>query len=245
MKIDRDACTGCELCHPYCPVGAIAAVEQDEEMVSEVDQEACVECGVCLKVDVCPTEAIYQPELEWPRLLRAAFSNPMARHPSSGAGGRGTMEMKTNDVTGRYRVGFAGLGIEMGRPGIGTSFRDLQTVSMALAELGVAFEPDNPVTATMVDAKAGKFSDEVLDERVLSAIIEFKVETDRLKEVLETVKEVSTKINTVFSMGLISRVGEKGSLPNAEIAKRAGFSLRPNTKTNIGLGRPLFKEVSS
>jgi Pyruvate/2-oxoacid:ferredoxin oxidoreductase delta subunit len=243
MKIDKEACTGCELCRPYCPVGAIQAVEHESEIVSDIDQDACVECGVCLKADVCPADAIYETELEWPRSIRAAFSNPMVRHPSSGASGRGTMEMKTNDVTGRYRRGFAGISVEMGRPGIGTTFRDLQTVSMSLGRLGVIFEPDNPVTATMIDAKTGKFNEEVLNERVLSAIIEFKIETNRLQEVLETLREVSSKIDTVFSVGIISRVGPEGSMPNVEIARKAGFSPRPNTKTNVGLGRPLIEEV--
>jgi NAD-dependent dihydropyrimidine dehydrogenase PreA subunit len=241
MKIDEDACTGCEICHPYCPVGAIGAIEA--EGVSWIIQDTCVECGVCLKADVCPTDAIYQPELEWPRSIRAAFSNPKARHPSTGGGGRGTAEMKTNDVTGRYRRGFAGVGIEMGRPGISASFRDLQTVTMALSKVGVEFEQDNPVAAVIVDKKTGKVSDEVLDERVLSAIIECKVETERLGELLKALREASTRIDTVCSVGLISRLGKDGSMPNVAIAEEAGFTPRPNTKTNVGLGRPLKEEA--
>ena len=60
---------------------------------------------------------------------------------------------------------------------------------MALAELGVAFEEENPVTALMVDKKTGKINEDVLNERVLSAIIECKIETERLKEVLEALKK--------------------------------------------------------
>ena len=151
--------------------------------------------------------------------------------------------MKTNDVTGRFRSGYAGLGVEMGRPGVSSSFKDLQTVAMALAERGVEFEEQNPVTALMVDKTKGKINDDVLNERVLSAIIEFKVETERLKEVLDTLKEVSTKIDTVFSLCLISRLRGDGNMPNLSTAIEAGFSPRPNTKTNVGLGRPLFEEV--
>jgi len=58
----------------------------------------------------------------------------------------------------------------MGRPGVGTSFRDLQTVAMAIARLGVEFEPANPVAELMADQKTGKIREEVLNERVLSAI---------------------------------------------------------------------------
>jgi hypothetical protein len=62
-------------------------------------------------------------------------------------------------------------------------------------------------------------------------------------EALTTLKEVSAQINTVFSVGLISRVGGDGTIPTVAIAKDAGFSPRPNTKTNVGLGKPLMKEV--
>ncbi len=243
MKIDKEKCIGCEACHPYCPVGAIKAIEWEGKPVSEIDQDECVECGAChLRAGVCPTEAIYLPKLEWPRSLREQFSNPHVRHPSTSGQGRGTEEMKTNDVTGRYRPGMSGIGIEMGRPGIGTSFRDIQTVAMAVAKMGVEFEPRNPLTQVMTDPKTGKIKEEVLGERVLSAILEFKVRNDRLKELLKTLMEVSSRIETVFSLDLISRVNKDGSIPNRSIAREAGFTIRPNTKTNIGLGRPLAKE---
>jgi len=243
MKIDKEKCIGCSACHPYCPVGAIKPVEGDGKQVSEIDRQECVECGACyLRSGVCPVDAIYMPKLEWPRSLREQFSNPHVRHPSTGAQGRGTEEMKTNDVTGRYRRGMSGVAVEMGRPGIGTSFIDIQTVAMAVARLGVEFEPQNPLTVVMADPKAGKFKDEILGEKVLSAILEFRIENGRLKEVLKTLKGVSTRIDTVFSLDLVGRVDKDGTIPNASIAKEAGFSPRPNMKTNIGLGRPLAKE---
>jgi NAD-dependent dihydropyrimidine dehydrogenase PreA subunit len=242
MKIDKEKCTGCELCHPYCPVGAIVTVERTGEFFCEIDQAECVECGACnLRARVCPVDAIYRPALEWPRTIREAFSNPNAKHPS-GSQGRGTEEMKTNDVTGRYPRGMAGVALEMGRPGIGASFRDIQTVAMALAKIGVEFEADNPVSALMADRKAGVFPEEVLGEKVLSAILEFKIENERLKDVLLGIKDVAARIDTVFSLGLISRVESDGSIPVEPIAREAGFLPRPNTKTNVGLGRLLFEE---
>lgn len=244
MLIDKEKCIGCEECQPYCPVGAISSVETESGTVSEIDQDKCVECGACYKrAGVCPTDAIYMPKLEWPRSLREPFSNPHVKHPSTSGQGRGTEEMKTNDVTGRYRCGMAGVAIEMGRPGVGTSFRDLQTVAMALARLGVEFEPKNPVAELMVNKQTGEINKEVLNERVLSAILEFKIQNERLAEVLAAVKEVAGRIDTVFSLDLISRVHPDGSMPAVEIAKTAGFTPRPNTKTNVGLGRPLFKEI--
>lgn len=244
MLIDKEKCIGCEECHPYCPVGAIAAVEWEGRAVSEIDQVECVECGCCYKRSgVCPVDAIYMPKLEWPRSIREPFSNPHIKHPSTTGQGRGTEEMKTNDVTGRFPFGFAGVAVEMGRPGVGTSFRDLQTVAMAIARLGVEFEPNNPVAELMADPKTGKLHEQVLNEKVLSAILEFKIKTEKLREVLVAIKDVSAKIDTVFSLDLISRVYPDGTTPALAIAKDAGFTPRPNTKTNVGLGRPLFKEA--
>lgn len=242
MNIDKERCTGCGICYPYCPVGAIGSSELQNESMSDINPDKCVECSVCLRSGVCPTDALFMPELKWPRSIRAEFSDPMTRHPS-GSKGRGTQEMKTNDVTGRFRRGMAGIGVELGRPGVGTTFKDLQTVSMALAGVGVEFEPNNPVSALMVDKKTGKINEEVLNETVLSAIIECKVEIARLKEVLETLKGVAPKIETVFSLDLISRVSADGTIPTVAIAREAGFSPRPNTKTNVGLGRPLKEEA--
>lgn len=244
MLIDKEKCIGCDECHPYCPVGAIASVAWEGRSVSEIDQVGCVECGCCHeRTAICPVDAIYLPKLEWPRCIRQYFSDPHITHPSTTGHGRGTEEMKTNDVTGRFTHGFAGVAVEMGRPGVGASLRDMQTVAMAIARLGVEFEPHNPVAELMTDPKSGKFDERVLEERVLSAILELKIPLERLKEVLVAVREVSTKIETVFSLDLISRVDADGRTPALAIAREAGFTPRPNTKTNVGLGRPLFKEA--
>lgn len=240
MKIDREKCIGCERCHPYCPVGAIKTVEHEGEPVAEIDQDECVECDVCRdRARVCPVDAIYMPKLEWPRSIRGYFSNPHYPHPTTDEQGRGTGEMKSNDVTGRYMRGIAGVVLEMGRPGIGTTFSQLQAVTTVLAEMGVQFEADNPVTAVMVDKAAGRIDPDVLNEKVLSAMIEFKVELANLQTVLHQIKEISKKSETVFSLDLISRVNADGTIPTDAIATAAGFEPRPNTKTNVGLGRPL------
>ncbi len=58
--------------------------------------------------DICPTDAIVPEELSWPRVVRRAFSDPQVPHESTGIHGRGTAEVKTNDVTGRVKEGEAG-----------------------------------------------------------------------------------------------------------------------------------------
>jgi Pyruvate/2-oxoacid:ferredoxin oxidoreductase delta subunit len=237
MEVDEKKCTGCEICHPYCPVAAIEAIDGPGGAISRIDQDRCVECGVCLRAAVCPVDALYMPKTEWPRAVREAFSNPLAPHRETRELGRGTEEMKTNDVTGLFPRGVAGLAVEMGRPGVGASLSDVQVMTMALAKKGVRFAPQNPVTNLMTDSATGQLESEILNERVLSAIVEFSVGTDQLLEILNTIQEVDASIQTVFSLDLISRISEDGAIPVLPIVKNAGLAVRPNAKINVGLGR--------
>ena len=244
MKIDKEKCIGCDLCHPYCPVGAITTVEWEGGPVSEINQVECVECGTCHeRSGICAVDAIYRPELKWPRIIRESFSNSNASHTSTKTQGRGTEEMKTNDVTGRYDFGVCGVALEFGRPGISTSFRDIEQVAKALANVGVKFEVNNPLTALMANTETGIFKKDILDERVLSAILEFMIKNERLVEILLVIKDVSSNIDTVFSLDLISRVEADGNIPVISIAQSAGFFSSKNCKTNLGLGRPLVEEA--
>ncbi|UCD45283.1 MAG: 4Fe-4S binding protein [Candidatus Bathyarchaeota archaeon] len=270
MEIDKAKCVGCGNCHAICPMGAISL---DVNGNSVVDQDKCVECSTChrvlrdegyppwfvravrrvlsflhlqylAEVDVCPTGALKPPELEWPRSLRAAFSDPTVVHVGTGVGGRGTEEIKTNDVTGRLREGEAGIVVELGRPGTGTLLRDVEKVAMALSPLEPAFEPFNPVTQLMVDTATGKMNEEVLDEKVLSAIIEVKTRLERIPEYLRALEDVHGETDAVYSVGIASKCLPDRSIPHEEWVRGAGYALSPNGKTNLGLGRPLFRGAS-
>jgi hypothetical protein len=147
--------------------------------------------------------------------------------------------MKTNEVTHRFVRGQVGVAVEMGRPGMGTSLRDIDRLTRAMARHGVEFEPQTPVTGLMSDSGRGILKEEVLNERVLSAIIEFKLPEGRLDVILPTIKQVAATLDTVFSLGVMSVLPPEGSDPAAEKIKALGFSLRPNGKVNLGLGRRL------
>ena len=68
------------------------------------------------------------------------------------------------------------MAVELGRPVTGAHFYDVEKVAMAVSKLGgIEFEKQNPVTSLMSDPKTGKFKDDILNEFVLSAIIEFPV----------------------------------------------------------------------
>ncbi len=244
MLIDPKVCIGCENCAPHCPVEAIYATDRNTRKgtkIRAIDLERCVECGTCLRADVCNVEAIYQQPLEWPRALRASFSNPLRPHHTTGLLGRGTEEVKTNEVTHRYVRGQVGVAVEMGRPGIGTSLRDIDRLTRAMACHGVTFEPNTPVTGLMSDPVRGILKEDVLDERVLSAIIEFKLPEEKLSTILVALRQVATTLDTVFSLGVISVLPPESPDPVGARIKSLGFDLRPNGKVNLGLGRPLSK----
>jgi NAD-dependent dihydropyrimidine dehydrogenase PreA subunit len=240
MKINFEMCIGCENCIPYCPMGAI---EVKDEVVF-INSDECVECGVCLSSANCPVEAIYQDELEWPRVIRSQFSNPKKPHKSSTKRhGRGTEEMKTNDVTGRFKRGEIGLGIELGRPGVGVRLREFEKFTVAYTKLGLELEKANSAYALIQDPSTGKLPPEILDEKLMSIIVEVKFGPERLQEVLEETKKLAKDLDTVFSISIISKVEDNGFVPILDMVKEAGFKPSVNCKTNVGLGRPLAEEV--
>jgi NAD-dependent dihydropyrimidine dehydrogenase PreA subunit len=239
MKIIKDECIGCGVCITSCPMKAI---HMQEDCYASIDRDECVECYNCLRIE-CPTEAIKEEELEWPRNIRKDLSNPTGVDPKSGVSGRGTAEMKTNEVTGRIYEGTVGFCVELGRPGTGTRFYDVEKVCMALAKHVIEFEALNPVTYLMVDKATGKLRDDVLQEKVLSAIVEVLVEADKLPELLKSCQEVAKEVETVFSVGVSSRVKPDGGLYFAKALEELNLNAANNGKTNAGLGRPLAKEV--
>lgn len=235
MKILEEKCKKCTDCLPYCPVGAI--VVRDKKIT--IDQDSCVECGVCLRSEVCREGAFMREELPWPRVLRAEFSDPTIPHKKTDIGGRGTAEMKTNDVSGRIKRGEVGVAIELGRPGVGTRFADVEKFTREVARLKIPLEEANPVSALVQDRGKGVFPPEILGEKVLSAIVEFKVPFNRVEDILELLHQVSARLDTVASVSLIGRSDPNGRVPLEQLLVQKGVRFYPNGKVNIGLGRPL------
>ena len=208
--------------------------------VAKIDYDECVECGECKKSGICPVDAHEMQPLEWPRTLRELWSNPLGVFPWTGVGGRGTQEMKTNDITGRFADHQVGFGIELGRPGIGTRLRDAEKVSVKLAKFGIHYEPDSPWTM-IIDTISGRLKyPDVGDEKVLSVIIEFIAPIEKTVLIWKTLMEAAEEIDTVFTVNIISKC--KDGVPIVKpILDEAGINVRINGKTNIGLGRPLIQ----
>jgi len=238
MLVDQEKCIGCGVCLPYCPAAAISIINEK----ASINQEACLECGNCLRNDVvpCPTEAFYEKAgiYEEPRSVRRFFSDPTTTHSVTKVPGRGTEEVKTNDVTGRVCRGEIGIAVELGRPCLGTTLIEVEKVTMALASIGVCFEEANPLTQLMIDKQKGCMDPKYKNEKLVSAIIEFTAPLKELEKILEKIKEIAQNIGTVFSLDLISCFEDDGSLPVLPLLQKMGIKPRVNSKVNLGLGRP-------
>ena len=237
MKVDPEKCQTCGRCIPFCPVEAIR-VKQKKIII---DAEDCVECGVCARSGICQDGAFVRDELAWPRIVRAEFSDPMIPHKKTDIAGRGTAEMKTNDVTGRFKRGEVGVAVELGRPGVGTRFTEVENITRELARLKIPLEEQNPVSALVQDQAKGTFPPEILQEKVLSAIVEFKIPLGQLDGILNFLKQLLPQLDTVASVSLIGRSEPDGRIPLEEFLTKQQIPFYPNGKVNIGLGRPLVE----
>lgn len=240
MKVNEELCIGCGECLPFCPMGAIKMGDSQ----AYIDQDECVECGICVRQIECPVEAFYEPPetMQWPRSVRKVFSDPTAKHENTGVRGRGTEEVKTNDVTARFKRGYYGIALEFGRPGVGTLLRDVEVITTTLAQAGIEFEPCNPLTFLMEDVQTGIIKGDVRDEKVMSAIVEFVIPESRLEDIVRKVNAAAKQAKCIFSFGMVARYAEDGSLPVVERLTKLGINVPKNMKVNVGLGRPLRED---
>jgi NAD-dependent dihydropyrimidine dehydrogenase PreA subunit len=233
VYIDQELCKKCLECQPVCPMGAILL----KNRTVVIDYETCVECGVCRRFEICKEDAIKQvAEIPYPRVIRAVFSDPLLPHESTGVAGRGTEEMKTNDVTNRFKSGETGFSVELGRPIKGAYLRDLEKVVKKAKSLGAEFSPDNPVYPLIADHQTGALKPEILNEKVMSAIAEFILPENKAIEAIAELKRfLNSEVDCTVTMSVISRANDNGNTAFFAKLKEAGHSFYPNGKVNIGM----------
>lgn len=228
--IDQTLCIGCGECVPLCPMEAISLADEK----SSIDANECAECGTCYRAEICPVDAITPVKLEWPRALRETFSNPLAVHETTRITGRGTEGIKTNDSQNRYKRGEMGVFIEVGRPVLGGRFYDVEKIVKAFKARGYGVIPQNPIAALIEDPKTGALKPEVLNEKVISCVIEFILPDTAAAEMMAIVQALSGEVESVFSVSIGLRADEQGR-PRFDELFGPGVEHLPNAKVNIGV----------
>ncbi|MBQ7092073.1 MAG: 4Fe-4S binding protein [Clostridia bacterium] len=263
-KILEQKCVGCRLCQKFCSVDAIKYNSETRKCFINTDE--CVDCYVCMRKQVCPRDAIAPDEsMDYYKQFCHVMSDPVENHGVTGVTGRGTEEVKTNDVSGRVRRGRVGFCIDVGRPGVGARFYDVEKIAMAIAAAGVKLEgPETtPLAALMKERDengnlTGKLFLEERDadgnitgdaavrdhanDRLLSVIVEGNCAEEDLENVMTALKKVSTEIETVFSLGLIMRIDEDCQNPALKCLDKLGIPRPHRAKINVGLGKPIAEE---
>ena len=82
--------------------------------------------------------------------------------------------------------------------------------------------------------------DDVLDEKATSAIIEGKCKLEKLPDALRALQEAAKKVNTVFTVEVITKVTPDGEIPIKPVLEDMGIWYSLNSKNNVGIGEPSF-----
>ncbi len=233
--IDRRVCIGCIPFVSLCPMGAIMYNSSINKC--GILHDECTECGVCMRSNLCPKNAIKPGQLKFPRTLREAYSNPLAEH-DTGVRGRGEEGIKTNDSKEHIKQGKFGVVIEVGRPALGTRFKEVEKIVMKFASMGYFLTNDNPVVNIIKDMHTGEFKPEVLNEKVISCLLvySFDAQRERVNELQHILNELDSVVKTGFNVCLALRGGQEGMSPINELFGKNQFRL-PWVKVNIGMAK--------
>ena len=121
--------------------------------------------------------------------------------------------------------------------------RDVEKVAMAVVAAGLQLEgPETSPLAKVMADPSGKLKEEVLDQYLLSIIIEGKCPEEKFDDVMAALLRAAADIDTVFSLGLVSRVDAEGRAPFLDRLAKFGLPQPYRAKVNVGLGRPLVQD---
>ena len=117
-------------------------------------------------------------------------------------------------------------------------------IDETLAGAGVTFEKKNPVAALMTDPARGEINPEILNEKILSAIVEAKTTHEMVPRILAIIEQVGRRLDTVISVGVGVRCEPDGSAPIESALREHGYEF-VRGKTNLGLGRRMPAAASA
>jgi hypothetical protein len=98
------------------------------------------------------------------------------------------------------------------------------------------FQKQNPVTALMDNLETGALRTDVLQEKVLSCILEFKTRTADMPAILNAIEEEARHLDTVVALGVAVRCDSKGNDPVQQQLQAMGYDAWRG-KINMGLGK--------
>jgi hypothetical protein len=96
----------------------------------------------------------------------------------------------------------------------------------------------------MSDIEKGDIRPDILNEKVMSAIVEIKVPIERAEEVIRLVWGVEKKLNTIVVLGVGVRCDANGE-DNVILPMLHKLGYNPaRAKTNMGLGRKVLRDLA-
>ncbi len=108
-----------------------------------------------------------------------------------------------------------------------------------MAKLGAHFEPQNPISSLMADVQTGELRKEILNEKVMSCVIECDFPAEQMTVALKALEEVAKQVDCAFSIACIGKAESDGFVPVEKMLKDLKVPYYINSKNNVGLGRPL------
>jgi len=209
-------------------------------------------------------DAILGLDLAWPRNLRGKFQSLYAPYHHApelvpAAPVQYSDEVKVisrheapselyNDVDGMLKPGETEVIAELGRPHLGTHFRDIQKLIQALMPLGLnpaqqypVLDERRPVTDLMTDPVKGIFRPDILDEKAGWIMLKLVVPDKSVPGILRRLQQVAGEIDTVFAVDVLTCVTNSAMTMADKLAGEIGVQPACNCKTNVGLGRSLSK----
>src|SRR3984893_6402096 len=89
----------------------------------------------------------------------------------------------------------------------------------------------------MADVPTGTIREDILDEKVLSAIVEIKVPVERVEEIIRLVWKMEREIDTVVELGVRARCDKSGKDDVVEPILEKLVNSMDRAKTNVDMGR--------
>ncbi|MEW6672952.1 MAG: hypothetical protein AB1427_14700 [Thermodesulfobacteriota bacterium] len=221
-------CTGCEACLPYCPHSAIFMTQEAQ---AAVDEDLCLECGVCIDTDICPVCAFEESPGDAAR-FKKSFGRLLSKHLNlRHAVKESAYDVKTNDVTGKLPENRVVMRLELNRPGGGLSFREVGQMGAEMQRQGW----DPRISSRSLNMNEGRPADGVPQERILTCHLELVLDPEQIPAAVQDAARFVAEHGLWVSINVAGRLAAIDRTRNA--LQGAGVKVEPVAKVNLGLGR--------